>query len=1098
MKARIHSEKVKLKTYKTGKGNKAPHFIEKKQYQGACGKVYPLPVIDQILDETEDREYDMVYLENDLIAVHLLPEIGGKIYGAVAKSNGYEFIYENPVVKPALIGLCGPWVSGGVEFNWPQHHRPTTYMPMEYKLQENPDGSVTCFMGELEPLKHMRGMVAVTVRPDSTVVEAKGIVTNCTDRALPFMWWNNTAVRVHNQYKAIFPPDIEFGSDHDRRAIISFPVMKGVFETARPYDYGDGTDTTWFGNVKVPTSLMIPRGWTDMDFLGGYDYSRGAGTVMIHDHHESPGAKMFTWGAGEFGEKWCANLTDNGDHYMELMTGSYTDNQPDFAYIEPGETKEFSNYWYPVNGLGDISNASTEGAILLAPAEGEGVWRLGAAVTSCRNGLKLTLASDGKVLWEKNGALKPEEFWLEEVRIPDGVPAGSLVLSLTDAADGGEGRVLVAYRIPEKGKKLPPKPRKRAPEPEDVESIDMLYIYGRHLAQYKHGTYRPEDYYTEALRREPGDYRCNLEMGKLEMEKGRFHEAEVYLRKALERIAFEDTSPEDAESYYQMGRLMRLTGRRKEAYGYFRAAAWQYPFRAVGYFESACIDCAEGDRKQAIRKLKEAVSVNAGFFGARTLLGYLTDDRKMLEKILTEFPLDGSARYALCLLGGRPVEEFVTGNPEYVLDAALLFEKAGLYGEAETILNSCTKPSWNLWYHREALRSRKMSDSRDAGSGADMPDGAEAAENAERTKAEDAAAAGLAPLHEYLPNRLEDIAVLKNGGWRARYMLGCLYYDKENYEAAAAAWERSLRMNDAYGYTWRNLALACYDHLGQTEKALPYMRKAVSLNPEDPRLIYELMQIEKAERLPLDQRIETTERYEKQVFDRDDAWLDAAILRIQSGEYDRARRMLLAKSFHIYEGGEGKLTKYHRWLSVLEAWEAMKGGRYKEAQEKLTDALIYPLSYGEGKGYLEQDANVHYLAGQLEEKLGHPQEAENAYRKAAQEPKLVNEILFFTGLCEEKLGHQDTAEHYYQMLLAAGEEYAANPERYGYFGVGMETPLPFESDIRRNNLIKAYLLRMLAWRGLRKTAAFEGEKRALKEIDPDNPLVTILEKLGVI
>ena len=331
MKARIWQEKEKLKTYRLGEANEAPHFIEKKQYQGACGKVYPLQVTDRIFDETEEKTYDMVHMENDYISVKLLPAIGGKIYGASAKKNGYEFIYENPVVKPALIGLCGPWVSGGAEFNWPQHHRPTTYAPVEYSLRENADGSVTCFMGELEPLKHMRGMVAVTISPDSSLVEAKATVTNCTDKALPFMWWNNTAVRVHSQYKAIFPPDIEYGSDHDRRAIISFPVMKGVFETARPYDYGDGTDVTWFSEVKVPTSLMIPRGETKMDFLGGYDYKRGAGTMIIHDHHTSPGCKMFTWGDAEFGKKWCANLTDNGDRYLELMTGSYTDNQPDFA-----------------------------------------------------------------------------------------------------------------------------------------------------------------------------------------------------------------------------------------------------------------------------------------------------------------------------------------------------------------------------------------------------------------------------------------------------------------------------------------------------------------------------------------------------------------------------------------------------------------------------------------------------------------------------------------------------------------------------------------------------------------------------------------------
>lgn len=95
MKASIRKEKVKLTTYKVGEGNEAPHFIEKKQYQGACGKVYPLQVVDQISDETEEKTYEMILMENDYISVDLLPEIGGKIYGARVRKNGYEFIYED-------------------------------------------------------------------------------------------------------------------------------------------------------------------------------------------------------------------------------------------------------------------------------------------------------------------------------------------------------------------------------------------------------------------------------------------------------------------------------------------------------------------------------------------------------------------------------------------------------------------------------------------------------------------------------------------------------------------------------------------------------------------------------------------------------------------------------------------------------------------------------------------------------------------------------------------------------------------------------------------------------------------------------------------
>ena len=135
-----------IPSFMPGEANELPFFLEKKAYQGATGRVYPIPYTDRITNEPRDREWDMVVLENEYIEVQLLPELGGKIYGAKQKSNGYEFIYTNTCVKPAMVGLAGPWVSGGVEFNWPQHHRPTTFMPLEAKLEENADGSKTCWM----------------------------------------------------------------------------------------------------------------------------------------------------------------------------------------------------------------------------------------------------------------------------------------------------------------------------------------------------------------------------------------------------------------------------------------------------------------------------------------------------------------------------------------------------------------------------------------------------------------------------------------------------------------------------------------------------------------------------------------------------------------------------------------------------------------------------------------------------------------------------------------------------------------------------------------------------------------------------------------
>ena len=145
-----YEKQVVFPTYEAGKPEKNPLFIEKRAYQGSTGKVYPLPVTEKISEEKKNKEYKALILENEYLYVMVLPELGGRIQWAYDKTNGYDFIYFNRVIKPALVGLAGPWVSGGIEFNWPQHHRPSTFMPVDWAIRENADGSGTVIIGETD------------------------------------------------------------------------------------------------------------------------------------------------------------------------------------------------------------------------------------------------------------------------------------------------------------------------------------------------------------------------------------------------------------------------------------------------------------------------------------------------------------------------------------------------------------------------------------------------------------------------------------------------------------------------------------------------------------------------------------------------------------------------------------------------------------------------------------------------------------------------------------------------------------------------------------------------------------------------------------
>lgn len=1051
-------EQREIKSFVPAAPNTLPFFLEKKAYQGATGRVYPIPYADRLSNTPVSKAYDMITLSNEYIEVELLPELGGKIHGATQKSNGYEFIYKNTCIKPAMVGLAGPWVSGGVEFNWPQHHRPTTFMPTEATLQENPDGSKTCWMGEAEPFHRMRGMVGITVYPGSSLVEAKAVVYNRTDAPLPFMWWNNLAVRVHRDYKATFPPDVEWGNDHDRRAVISFPVMKGVFETARPFDYGDGTDATWFSNIKLPTSVMVMRGQSDMDFLGGYDFKKNAGTVTVADHHYSVGKKMWTWGDGPFGKAWCANLTDNDDRYIELMTGVFTDNQPDFTYIMPGEMKTFTTVWYPIRDIGEAKNATRDAALSFRCEED--TLEFGAVTTSARKGACLRVTLKGQEIFSEVCDLDPDHSILRQITLPDGTAETELRVSLTDAA----GKVLVAYQPIPKGSKQKPEARAIPPRPKDVASIEELYLHGAHLEQYKHHTYVPEDYYLEALRRDDKDLRCNHAMGRSCLEKGDYTAARQYLDKAIARLKWRNDNPADPEPIYQKARLELLEGNFDAAYDLFADTSWQFGWRSACLYEMACIDCRRGDKNLAVQHLQESLETNGSHFAARSLLGYLTGSPEELNRVLSKAPQDTFARYALWLLEGAELPAFIRSRPQDVIDAALDFLRAGLREEAAKILSTCTKEDQMVNYYAAYASG---------------------------------ASASHCDLTWCFPNRLEDIPVLHRfaGDWQAQYLLGCLYYDRMNYPAALAAWQESARLNPEYAFTWRNMAQASFDHFDAPADARTYLEKALTLAPDNARILYELLQLYKNLGVSPRERLTFLEAHRELVLQRDDCALDMVVLYVQLGQYDDARALLLSRRFNIYEGGEGKLTRLHGWLYTL---LGTREADPEKAMQWFQEALVFPENYGEGRHYSAQEGNIHYYSGLLLESQGNLADAQTHYLEAANQPSHITEISYFAGKALEKLGRPQEARALYEAMLSNAENRLKNADLHGYFGVGMPSPLPFELNILRQNSIPALLVKALALKGLDRMDESRAALAELLELDPHGTPLAFFRALEIL
>ncbi|MDR1891433.1 MAG: DUF5107 domain-containing protein [Oscillospiraceae bacterium] len=337
--------KQTIPTYPEPAAEELPMFAENRVHQRSSGNPYPNKIVQQVNREVRImKEYILIRLENEHLVIEILPEIGGRIYSVIDKNTGYDVFYKQHVIKPALIGALGSWISGGVEFNWPYHHRASGFMPVDYHIDREADGSVTVWLSEHDPINRMKGMVGIRLKPNEAVFETRVVLSNRTPLLHSFLWWENAAVGVSEDYQIFFPPDVDHVHFHYKRSVTSYPMAGNCVYNGITME--EPCDISWHKNTKNATSYFA--GPSKYDFFGGYDHGKQSGVIHVANHHFSPGKKLFTWAYGQLSRSWETALTDTDGQYAELMAGSYSDNQPDFAWLEAYETKTFSQFWFPI------------------------------------------------------------------------------------------------------------------------------------------------------------------------------------------------------------------------------------------------------------------------------------------------------------------------------------------------------------------------------------------------------------------------------------------------------------------------------------------------------------------------------------------------------------------------------------------------------------------------------------------------------------------------------------------------------------------------------------------------------------------------------
>lgn len=1092
---KVWKDKIVIPTYEVGEAETYPVFLEKRVYQGSSGVVYPHPVVEHISDIKVDKEWEVVYLENDYLKIMVLPALGGRIQMAWDKIRERHFVYYNHVIKPALVGLAGPWISGGIEFNWPQHHRPSTYDPVDYNFETNPDGSCTVWVSELERMFRTKGMAGFTLHPDKAYLEISVQLYNRSPHPQTFLWWANPAVEVNDHYQSVFPPDVHAVFDHGKRDVSEFPIARGEYYKI---DYSPGTDISRYRNIPVPTSYMAIT--SNYDFVGGYDNQQRAGLLHVANHHVSPGKKQWTWGDGDFGHAWDRNLTDKDGPYIELMCGVYTDNQPDFTWLQPYEEKSFKQYFMPYSHVGVVKNATKE-ALVNLELEGEYA-KIILYVTAEYAGSRISLEGGGKILYQEIADLAPGSEFERLVKVDD-LPFHELTLKLTDS----KGVVLVQWTPEAPVKRETPKAAEAAKQPSEIDTLEQLYLTGLHLEQYRHATYDPTAYYMEALSRDGKDVRNNNAMGLWSLKKGQFEDSISYFDRAIESLTERNPNPYDGEPFFNRGVAFMQTGKHDEAYDSFFKSTWNAAWQNAGYYHLAQIDCFRGDLNQALEMIDLSLIRNWHHHRGRhlksmilRLLGKKEEAAKFMEESLSIDKFNFGVLFEKYLLHKDPeqLENFkqqMRGDVHSYLEYSLDYAFAGRFREALQLLNIYLEESLDPypmafyfmgWYH-EQLGEKK------------------------ETESYYKKASKASPNHCF-PNRLEEVIILKAALFsnpkdaRAHYYLGNFWYHSRQHKEARDHWEASASLDPNFPITFRNLALLYFNKDNNPSKAREMLEKAFKLDFKNARLLMELSQLYRKLNLAPEFRFKLLEDNMDLVLSRDDLYLEWIELHNLKGLHSKALELISSRKFHPWEGGEGKVPIQYLTANVELAKEKLFSGQMEEAANLLSAARIYPDNLGEGKlaGALENDIN--YWKGCLYEKQGKAQDAKELWKRAALGNSDPGPAMFYNdqppdkilyqGWALKKLGDDGAAETRFRSMIDYGQKHIKDQVKIDYFAVSLPDLLIWEDDLNLRNKIHCFYLIGLGKLGLGDKNGAIAELDLVLEMDPYNLPARLHRKLA--
>lgn len=972
-----------MKTYPFSDPNPLPAMA----INNKVSSFYPYFMIDGYSNQGVNRNWKVVTLDNNYIKVTILPEVGGKVWGAIEKSTGREFVYCNHVMKFRAIGIRGPWTSGGIEHNFGLDlgHAPWAAAPVDYMLLHNPDSSVSCVVGGLDLASRSEWRVKINLPKDKAYFETEALWFNPLSLHQAYLSWENAAFAATDDLQFFFPGNFHIG--HDGLAS-PWPIDK------------NGRDLSFYRNNNFGGSKSYHVVGDYRNWFGGNWRNSSFGFGHWASYDDAPGKKLWIWALSREGEIWKDLLTDNDGQYIEAQSGVKLNQAAERSgYHSPfrqlshkpfyAETK--TDYWFPVKGANAMVDANVYGTLNVENIKG----KLNVTISPLQHVEDaLVITVNGATVFSEKVQLEPMMTYHQSIDI---VPDENSVITIN------LGNKKLFYSS--KPQSIVSRPVTANSNIKNDDSGEQFFRMGEEQNAMRNYNAAME-LYKQCLEKEPTHSEALARIAELYYRRGLYEEGILYARRVLEFSAY------DGAANFIYGALQEKLNNQSDAEEAFSIASRTMEFRSAAYTRISGIELKKKDFGQALNYARKALDYNksnltaaAYTISALRNLNKVSEAKVEIEALLNIDPLNQYARFEQYLFTADTIKgriEFQRGiqnefPQETYLELAIQYASLGMDKEAINVLLMApgypTVYYWLAYLYRNT--SRQLSESF-------------------LNKAEEMSPRLVFPFRPETMNVLE-WALSQHNSWKTVYYAALIQWNKGNLPKTKELFENCGSEPD-YAPFYISRGILFGDEHTKRPEVLKDFERAIALDPKEWRGWHAISNYYESNGSFSEQLDNAKKAYEH--FPKN------AVICI-----DFAKAMLNVKkpqeSIHVLnttlvlpQEGAMEGRELFEVAHIALALNYIQESKYKEAMGALIKSKQYPENLGSGKPYSPDYRFQDYLLAYCEEQVGNKQKSASYYQDIidfSSETENVNSIWraidnYISVLVLKRLGKEEKAE----------------------------------------------------------------------------------------